>query len=228
MSGWWVESGVLSRLKGACRKGVSCIHTSMLLQETVSTLLESQRKVFVTYLDVSKAFDGVWIDGLFYRLRELGVCGRTWRLLYKSDIDFKYRARVQNKLSDWYTLLCGIHQGGYLSLIKYLAFINSLLVTLKNSELCCMLFNIPVSPLGYADDIATATTSKVRTDRVQEIVYRHSCTWRYKFNPKKSAVLVHGEKQAENKRNSKDRVYRLGPDCIKENVEYDHLGLKMN
>ena len=226
MSPWWEESGVLSRLQGACRKGVSCIHTSMLLQETVSTLLESQKKVFVTYLDVSKAFDGVWIDGLFYRLRELGIRGRTWRLLYNSYIDFKCRARVQGKLSDWYTLGCGIHQGGYLSLVKYLAFINSLLVSLETSGLCCMLYNIPVSPLGYADDIATATTSKMKTDRVLEIVYRHSCTWRYKFNPKKSAVLVYGEKQTEHKRNSRDRVYRLGPDCIKEKAEYDHLGLK--
>ena len=226
MSGWWVESGVLSRLQGACRKGVSCIHTSMLLQETVSTLLESQGKVFVTYLDVSKAFDGVWIDGLFYRLREIGIRGRTWRLLYKTYIDFKCRTRVQNKLSDWYTLGCGIHQGGFLSLVKYLAFIDSLLVSLENSGLCCMLYNVPVSPLGYADDIATATTNKFKTDRVLDMVYRHSCTWRYNFNPKKSAVLVYGETQAEHRRNSQDRVYRLGPDNIKEKVEYDHLGLK--
>ena len=126
----------------------------------------------------------------------------------------------------WYTLGCGIHQGGFLSLVKYLAFIDSLLVSLENSGLCCMLYNVPVSPLGYADDIATATTNKFKTDRVLDMVYRHSCTWRYNFNPKKSAVLVYGETQAEHRRNSQDRVYRLGPDNIKEKVEYDHLGLK--
>ena len=36
---WWSESGVLSRLQGACRKGVSCVHTAMLLQETIASFL---------------------------------------------------------------------------------------------------------------------------------------------------------------------------------------------
>ena len=122
-----------------------------------------QKESLCNNLNMSKVFDGVWIDSLFHRLRELGIRGRMWRLLYKSFIDFKCRTRIQNKLSNWYTLGCGIHQGGYLSLVKYLAFINSLLATLKNSGLCCVLYYIPVYPLGYADDIATATT--VGTDR---------------------------------------------------------------
>ena len=109
LEGWWTDSAVLSQLQGACRNGVSGVHSAMLLQETISTLLHQNKKVFVTYLDVSKAFDGVWIDGLFYRLRQIGIGGRTWRLLYKTYIDFKCRARVQGEMSNWYTLKCGIH-----------------------------------------------------------------------------------------------------------------------
>ena len=183
---WWFDSGVLTQLQGACRKGVSCVHSAFLLQESLSALLETiNNKIFVTYLDVTKAFDGVWIGGIFYRLWEMGVRGRTWRLLYYSYKDFKCRVRVQGELSEWYPLRGGIHQGGYLSLIKYLAFINSLLVNLENSNLCCAIYGISVSPLGYADDIATASISKTKTDRVLQIFYDHSCTWRYKFNPKK-------------------------------------------
>ena len=223
---WWDGSAVLSRLQGACKKGISCIHTSMILQETISTLLESQKSVFVTYLDVSKAFDGVWIEGLFYRLRDLGIRGRIWRLLYNMYIDFKCRARVQNKYSNWYSLTCGIHQGGFLSLFKYLVFINSLLVELEQSTLCCSIYGIPVSPLGYADDIAAATTSKAKTDRVLDTVYQHSNKWRYRFNPKKSAILVYGESVAENRNFSRYRVFKLGNDQIKERNDYDHLGLR--
>ena len=148
MEQWWDETGVISQLQGACRKGVSCVHSAYLLQESVSTLLETHKKVFVTYLDVSKAFDGVWIQGLFYRLREMGVHGKTWRILYKTYLDFKCRARIQGKLSNWYVLRCGIHQGFFLSLIKYLAFINSLLTELENSGNCCTIYNINTSPIG--------------------------------------------------------------------------------
>ena len=225
---WWTDSGVLTQLQGSCRKGVSCVHSAFLLQESISTLLENNDKVFVTYLDVSKAFDGVWIGGLFMRLWEMGVRGRTWRLLFNSYKNFKCRVRVQNELSEWYPLRCGIHQGGYLSLLKYLAFINSLLVDLENSGLCCAIYGISVSPLGYADDIATASISKNKTDRVLQVVYNHSRTWRYNFNPKKSAVLVYGESPNINKLNSAHRYYRLGGEVIKEATSYDHLGLKNN
>ena len=225
---WWFDSGVLTQLQGACRKGISCVHSAFLLQESISALLENNDEIFVTYLDVSKAFDGVWIGGLFYRLWEMGVRGRTWRLLFNSYKDFKCRMPVQAELSEWYPLRCGIHQGGYLSLIKYLAFINSLLVELENSGLCIALYGISVSPLGYADDIATASTSKTKTDCVLQVVYDHSCTWRYKFNPKKSAVLVYGETSSTNKLNATHRYYKLGTEVIKEATSYDHLGLKNN
>ena len=228
IEGWWTETGAISQLQGACRKGVSCVHSAYVLQESISTLLQTHRKVFVTYLDVSKAFDGVWIGGLFYRLWDIGIHGKTWRLLFNSYNDFKCQARVQDKVSEWYPLRCGIHQGGYLSLVKYLAFINSLLTSVVDSGLCCAVYGINVAPLGYADDVASASTNKANTDRVLEIVYEHSCLWRYRFNPKKSAVLVFGETERENRVNAKDRTYRLGNEVIKELTSYDHLGLKNN
>ena len=116
--------------------------------------------------------------------------------------------------------------GGYLSLMKYIAFIDSLLLTFENSNFCSALYRGNVSHLGYADDVASASTSKAQTDQVLKIVYNHSCKWRYRFNPKKSAVLVLGEGERENKVNSKYRTYRLGSDIIKEATSYDHLGLK--
>ena len=85
-----------------------------------------------------------------------------------------------------------------------------------------------MAPLGYADDVASASTNKANTDRVLDMVYEHSCLWRYRFNPKKSAVLVFGENERENRTNSKDRIYRLGTDVIKELTNNDHLGLKNN
>ena len=52
--------------------------------------------------------------------------------------------------------------------------------------------------------------------------------WRYRFNPKKSAVLVFGENERENRNNLKFRTYRLGDAPFKEAHSYDHLDLKNN
>ena len=113
-----------------------------------------------------------------------------------------------------------------MSLMKYTIFINSLLVNLKNAEICCKLYTTPSTPLGYADDVATACLSKNKLDQAMDIVHSHGCAWRYDFNTKKSGVLVYGEKQQDHTRNSKDRIFKLGTDRVKERCFYDHVGIR--
>ena len=93
-------------------------------------------------------------------------------------------------MSYWYTMRCGIHQGGVQSLTKYIAFINELIENLEKSNLCCRILNIPSSPCGYADNLATAILSKRKTDKVHAIVANYGKKWCFKFNASKSAVLV--------------------------------------
>ena len=63
----------------------------------------------------------------------MGITGKTWRLLFQCYNEFQCQARVMGNLSDPYYLECGIHQGGFMSLLKYIAFINSLLDELESS-----------------------------------------------------------------------------------------------
>ena len=192
----------------------------------MSYALEKHDKVFVSFLDVSKAYDSVWTDGLFYQLHEMGIKGKLWRLMYRAYCDFKCRVRIEDKTSDWYTMGCGIHQGGFLSVTKYVAFINALLNELESSQLCCSILKVPSTPVGYADDLATASTSKTKADRALQLVHNFGRKWRFEFNARKSAVLVYGEGRKEHDRASKDRVFLLGKEKVKEKIEYDHVGIK--
>ena len=223
---WWTENKVISDLQGAGKKKISCVHTALLLQESIANALESHKNIFVMFLDVSKAYDTVWTDGLFYQLNEMGLSGRIWRLMYRAYQDFQCHVRIENKTSQWFTMTCGIHQGGFLSLTKYVAFINSLLVSLERSKLCCTIGAIPSTPVGYADDIATACISKHKTDQSLQLVHKFGQKWRFNFNAKKSAVLVDGETRKEHDFGSKHRCFMLGKEKVGERCEYDHVGIK--
>ena len=225
---WWRENGALSRFQGACRKGQSCVHTSLLLQETVASALEAHKKVFVSYFDVSKAFDTVWTNGLFSKLHDIGITGKMWRLMYRTYNDFYCKVRISGNFSEWYPMSCGIHQGGILLLIKYIVFINGLLIELEKSELCCRIALIPSSPAGYADGLAAVTISKNHTDKVHDIVYKYGKKWRFNFNAGKSGVMVYGENKKTNAFNHKHRVFRLGQEWVKEKDSYDHVGIKVS
>ena len=223
---WWERTGIISKLQGACRKGQSCVHTAYLLQETVSSALEYKKNVFVAFYDVSKAFDTVWIKGLFFKLYNMGIRGVTWRLLYRSYIDFFCKVRIGDNTSTWFQMNCGIHQGVFLSLIKYVAFINDLITELRDSQLCCGIHGIMSTPPGYADDIATACDSKRKMDGALNIVGRYGKKWRFDFNSKKSAIMVYGESPKQNIINRKYRVFKLNGNRILERDSYDHVGVK--
>ena len=221
---WWVESHATSVLQGAARKGFSCIHTALTLQETIAREREVGKKVFVAYFDVSKAFDSVWTDGLFFQLYNMGITGNLWRLLYKSYVNFSCCVRIGDKNSVWYSMDCGIHQGGYLSLVKYTAYIDSLIQSLEQSDLCSSIFRVKTSPVGYADDLAACAISKM--DCIMQIVYQHGCDWRYMFNASKSAVLVYGETLRERRLGVENRMFSLGGIRVHERNYYDHVGVK--
>ena len=223
---WWFTEHVTSVLQGAARKGFSCVHSALTLQETIAKQHEGGKKVFVAYYDVSKAFDSVWTDGLFFQLHKMGIKGNLWRLLYRSYEDFQCCVRIGGKDSSYYTMGCGIHQGGYLSLVKYTAYIDSLITTLEQSNLCCDIYRIKSSPVGYADDMAACTTSKRKMDLVMDRVHQHGCDWRYSFNAGKSAVLIFGESLKDRKYGSENRMFTLGGKRVKERLYYDHVGVK--
>ena len=94
---------------------------------------------------------------------------------------------MQGNFSEWYELPCRIHQGGFMSLMKYAIFINSLLVNLKNANICCKIYTTPVKHSPYADDIAMVCLWKKKLDKAMEIVHNHGCAWCYDLNAKKSA-----------------------------------------
>ena len=73
------DRSYFSELQFGFREGVGCIEASFTFLETVNHMLERGSKVFSCFLDVRKAFDTVWIDGLLYKLfNDLGIKGRMW------------------------------------------------------------------------------------------------------------------------------------------------------
>ena len=66
---------------------------------TLWPLTNQDKKCFLVYFDVAKAYDTIWINGLFYRLYEMGIVGGTWRMLLKCYDDFLCRVRVMGHFS---------------------------------------------------------------------------------------------------------------------------------
>ena len=54
---WLYDFEVMSELQGAGRAGISSLHTSMLVQQTVTENVGKGATVYAAFLDIKKAFD---------------------------------------------------------------------------------------------------------------------------------------------------------------------------
>ena len=91
-------------------------------------MLERGSKVFSCFLDVRKAFDTVWIDGLLYKLfNDFGIKGRMWLAIKDLYTDVKAQVLCSGELSREFHVSQDTGQGRIFAPFMYKVYINSLL-----------------------------------------------------------------------------------------------------
>ncbi|VDI63094.1 Hypothetical predicted protein [Mytilus galloprovincialis] len=127
------------------------------------------------------------------------------------------------RLSRWFELKRGVRQGGVLSALLYLVYINDLLCEIEDSKLGCVLLDISVSSSVQADDIALLSTTEKGMQHLINICQTYSEKWAFKFSPTKSNVLHYSKK---NKNVSSNLT--LYDDIIPLVTSAKHVGILLN
>ena len=185
---YFQENKFISDNQSGFRSGDSC--TSQLIAITheiykafdVNPSLET-RGVF---LDISKAFDKVWHDGLLHKLKCLGVEGDFYNILENYLKNRKQRVVLNDQSSSWLDINAGVPQGSVLGPLLFLIYINDLPENL-----------VSVTKL-FADDTSIFSTvfdinkSSEDLNRDLSTVNNWAFLWKMAFNadPNKQATEV--------------------------------------
>jgi hypothetical protein len=92
-----------------------------------------QHATYAFFLDLRKAYDTVWRDGLLYKLWQAGVRGRLWHYIDSLYRTSRRAVRVGGHISEVIEIDLGVAQGDTLSCILFNIFANDLIETYQQA-----------------------------------------------------------------------------------------------
>ena len=206
------------KTQAACEKALSSLNSSLLLQETVAHNRDQGRDVYVSFFDTKKAFDTVWVDGLFYMLYNRGIKGKLWRLLRAAYKECLCAVLLNGRLSRWFYLLQGVKQGAIVSMLMYICFINGLMLEIMETNRGCVTLEVDAGCIGYADDLAFVTYSQANMQILIDMAVKYSNMWRFEFSNAKCACIAFCN-------NNRGVNLTIGNDKLNVCTEYNHVGV---
>ena len=124
MCDFLTENDLLSPNKSGFRSGDSCINQLLSVNHETLNTFDKGLKVRGVFLDVSKAFDKVWHDGLIFKLRQNGISGDIINVLQGFLRNRKQRVVLNGQCSPWANVNAAVPQVSILGPLLFLIYIN--------------------------------------------------------------------------------------------------------
>jgi hypothetical protein len=145
----------------------------------------------VAFIDLVKAFDRVWRDGLLYQLSQQGITGRMWLWLHAFLRNRYVSVASGNDTSDWYAQHYGVPQGAVLSPLLFSIYVDSCARMINANSIT----RYPNSSmLSFADD--GAILPNVHDKRWQhimqtclDILASWALLWQQEIHPTKTVIV---------------------------------------
>ena len=109
---YFIENNLLSPHQSGFIPGDSCVQKLISISHEIYNVLDCNLSLEVrgVFLDISKAFDKVWHDGLIYKLKRNGITGDLLRLIQSFLSDRDQKVALNGQTSNWNKIKAGVPQ----------------------------------------------------------------------------------------------------------------------
>lgn len=218
---WMASNSILSPLQCGFRKGrQTADHILRLVQNGYSAFNRNENTGAI-FIDIEKAFDRVWHNGLLFKLDRLGIPNYLgiWIRDYLQNRTF--RVRVGQSFSNDFPIKAGVPQGSVLGPVLFNLFFNDITDRIANKV-----------ELGlFADDLSAWTSfnnNKIIEKRLQtQVDYLEEWmrTWRTQISIKKTVWILF-QKGGRIQKNQLSLTYNDQPISMERNPKF--LGVTLD
>ena len=176
------KNGLISPVQSAFRKHRSTEDQIAYLTQEIENGFQEKLKTLAIFIDLEKAFDKVWREGLLFKLLKKSVCGKMFTWIQSYLCKRSARVKVDGETSNLVKIREGVPQGGVISPTLFLVFIDDITESM----------NTHISRALHADDLAIWTaaehvsTASVRIQEALDSISSWAQEWFVQINHKKT------------------------------------------
>ena len=178
--------GFINKHQSGFRRAKSTDDHLFRLSQSIMESFNKGEHVVAAFLDVEKAFDNVWHNGLRYKIFQLDLPTKMTRWLSDFLVGRLIQVNVNNFFSNQMNPKAGVPQGSVLSPLLFLIYVNDLPAPHHNQN----------SLSQFADDTAQWAFSlsvRIAAKLLQQDLLNLAmwcAKWRIKLNPEKTKVII--------------------------------------
>ena len=178
--------GFINKHQSGFRRAKSTDDHLFRLSQSIMESFNKGEHVVAAFLDVEKAFDNVWHNGLRYKIFQLDLPTKMTRWLSDFLVGRLIQVNVNNFFSNQINPKAGVPQGSVLSPLLFLIYVNDLPAPHHNQN----------SLSQFADDTAQWAFSlsvRIAAKLLQQDLLNLAmwcAKWRIKLNPEKTKVII--------------------------------------
>ena len=163
------------------------------LKEIIETNKEQNKPTYITFLDVTKAYDKAWIEAIMYIMHKRGINGALWEAteILNKDLNAKIRTKYGNTRT--INIRDSIRQGGVLSVTQYAALMDEIHHNITEVNLVKREKNNDPTCLLWVDDVAIITNNLHDQQKLLDITSETANRLCIEFGKEKSKTIQIGK-----------------------------------
>ena len=131
-----INNDSVDNFQSAYKTGYSCETALLSVYNNIVTTIGRGNGAMLVLLDLSAAFDTIDHDNLFCILEKyVGICGNALKLIKSYFSNRTQRVQIDNVLSDFAIIICGVPQGSDLGPLKLCLYLLPLSAILRYHDI---------------------------------------------------------------------------------------------
>lgn len=211
------------------RQGHSTIHPLLKLVEDARKAASRRRVTVACFMDIAKAFDSVWLEGLTYKLIKQKFSAQTIKIIRSFIKDRTFIVKINNQTSQTTNMMAGVAQGSVIGPILYNLYTADAPIDENNK---CQI-------LQYADDTLIYDTSSIspqlagkHIETYAKTITNYYAEWGIAVNDEKTqimTILPHISSRTKTaSKQSKNLKIKINNTIIKPTNNIRYLGVLIN